>query len=51
MHLPMAGARLLRLLGAPLESRCEDGSEPPMPAWTPPLARAFFLTVTRLHER
>ena len=50
MHLPMAGARLL-LLNASLESRCEDGSEPPMPAWAPPLAQAFFLTVTRLHER
>ena len=51
MHLPMTGARLLRLLSAPLESRCEDGSEPPRPAWTPPLARAFFLTLTRLRER
>ena len=28
-------------LSAPLESHCEDGSKPPRPAWTPPLARAF----------
>ena len=39
-----------RLLSAPLENRCEDGSEPRRPAWTPPLARAFFLTLTRLRE-
>ena len=34
-----------RALGEPLR-----GWQPPRPAWTPPLARAFVLTLTRLRE-